>query len=508
MSLRGEEANPFQGHVDSTTYPAPRSSPGHEALLPRKKPVPTRIAEVSEHIQSSPNGLKTPVQPELARWGIHWRTPSTMAILFLCGIIFALGHHFYYNSLDGEFNTGRDSQEWAIRIGTALAFLARASLDSAAAMAYMQYSWLRLRKRPTTIGGVDSILGALTDFSALVDMNKFRQSKMSSLLAILVWYVNLHRPSPNDLIFLPLINPLYSRCIPLSAIVPPAALTVNSVLKHDLLSERVPEINWPDLPTQTGGFGYWLGAGEDLYRLATTTAYGMSVLPMVPRYNNYTYDLEFFAPALKCGSVRPEAQAAFNAVLGADWNASPTTQYAYEALLVGSWILSNSNLTSSDPHLLDNELLFRTPDKNFTCQTWNVSYTAQIEFQNGAQSIRILRQRDLERFVSKTERYEVAFGEDPPEAFGYRSWLETIKFLLQGSLFSAGAQGQPRANSTKIMQTGLTGCPEMKLALVLFQTQGVPVVHDYYCRNGTLEKAIEDLGRNITFSLFGYSNGM
>lgn len=236
----------------------------------------------------------------------------------------------------------------------------------------------------------------------------------------------------------------------------------------------------------------------------------MAALPMTPVYNNYSYTFEFLAPALTCGSIRPGAQTAFNEVLGGDWEASPTQIRAYEAQFIEFWNLMHPNLTVSDPHFFDNELWIRTPDKNITCQTWNVSYTAKIEFQNGLQTIMVLEQKDLERFLPKSETYTVAFGEDPPEAFGYRSWLDTIASLLKGSLTAAGAQMQPNVNNTKIVQTGLMGCPEMKPAIVMFQAgiETAPLVHDYYCRNGTLEKAIEDLSRNVTFSLFGYANGL
>lgn len=157
---------------------------------------PTFIAETVEHVQSPSNGPENPIR--LAQWSMYWRTPSTMVVLFVCGIVFALAHHFYYNSLEGQFNTSQDSQEWAVRIGTGLAFLAKASLCAAAAMAYRQYSWLRMRKRPTTIGGIDSILGSLEDFSALVDIDMLRQSKMTTLLAILIWWAQLSRPNPNQ----------------------------------------------------------------------------------------------------------------------------------------------------------------------------------------------------------------------------------------------------------------------------------------------------------------------
>lgn len=280
-------------------------------------------------------------------------------------------------------------------------------------------------------------------------------------------------------------------------------MTVVSSLHPNTLEVRVPEINWPGLPYLTGGFGYWTDAGQDLYRVATTTAYGMSVLPMVPLFNNYSYELEFFSPALKCGAIRPEAQAAFDDSLGEDWEASTTKEFAYQALV------PSSAVNESDSRAFSNELWLRTPDKNLTCQTWNVSYTARIEFQNSAQSILVIREVDLERFLPKTNIYEVAWGEDPRDAFGYRSWLESIVSILEGGAMAGGAQFTQNI-STKVLNTGLLGCPEMEPTLDLYREtkSSAPLTYDYYCRNGSLEKAIEDLGRNLTFSLFGYANGM
>ena len=64
--------------------------------------------------------------------------------------------------------------------------------------------------------------------------------------------------------------------------------------------------------------------------------------------------------------------------------------------------------------------------------------------------------------------------------------------------------------TAKIAQTGLMGCLEMKPALQMYEGQvnAVPLVSDHDCQNGTLEKAVEDLSRNVTFSLFGYRNAL
>jgi hypothetical protein len=35
-----------------------------------------------------------------AVWGLGWRSPTLMVVLYLCGVAFSVGHHLYYNSLD------------------------------------------------------------------------------------------------------------------------------------------------------------------------------------------------------------------------------------------------------------------------------------------------------------------------------------------------------------------------------------------------------------------------
>ena len=131
---------------------------------------------------------------------IDWKTPALTAALFLCGIAFALGHHFYYGALNGESTTSKSSQEWAVRIGLGLAFLARGSLVAAASLAYEQYTWLRLKGQPMTLRGIDGIFAALANFGALIDFHSFRQAPINILLAVLIWYVrsdkSLHRIVP------------------------------------------------------------------------------------------------------------------------------------------------------------------------------------------------------------------------------------------------------------------------------------------------------------------------
>ncbi|KAI9828006.1 MAG: hypothetical protein M1819_006849 [Sarea resinae] len=71
--------------------------------------------------------------------------PSRKALLrmvlpFLLGVCAAIGHHVYYESLAGTLAGSAHRQQWSSFIGTAFAFLAKASFVSAVAVAYIQPS--------------------------------------------------------------------------------------------------------------------------------------------------------------------------------------------------------------------------------------------------------------------------------------------------------------------------------------------------------------------------------
>jgi hypothetical protein len=47
--------------------------------------------------------------------GIYWWSPAGMIGFFLCGIVFSIAHHAYYESLDGRRVGNDQEQQWAIR---------------------------------------------------------------------------------------------------------------------------------------------------------------------------------------------------------------------------------------------------------------------------------------------------------------------------------------------------------------------------------------------------------
>jgi hypothetical protein len=110
---------------------------------------------LAEHAPFNP--FDTNVTTKADRWHISRRVPLAMILFMLLGVAFAMAHHFYYNSLDGK-PVVETEQEWAVRIGTGLAFLTKACLIASAAISYQQHYWRVLRSRPISIKGIDDIM--------------------------------------------------------------------------------------------------------------------------------------------------------------------------------------------------------------------------------------------------------------------------------------------------------------------------------------------------------------
>ena len=76
---------------------------------------------------------------------LDWTVASKMVNLLVAGVIIAAIHHLFYAILDGkQAHSGASSwdtenQAWSVRIGTALALLAKTCLAGAVAMAYQQH---------------------------------------------------------------------------------------------------------------------------------------------------------------------------------------------------------------------------------------------------------------------------------------------------------------------------------------------------------------------------------
>jgi hypothetical protein len=247
----------------------------------------------------------------------------------------------------------------------------------------------------------------------------------------------------------------------------------------------VPSVNWSNVQfVQIGGRGEFADAGQSTYRVVTASAYSGSILPMTALYPNYTYTLTFQGPRLRCGDVKD--QPLFDK-LRLNKSTFKTANIAYNATNPFS-VLNYTQVPEENTY----DIFFYTKTRNFTCETWNVTYTADFSFTNGEQSIDVTNVQYDHRFVPvKLEYYSC-----PYDLCGYKGWFEAVSAMFTGSAYTAGAYDNFYAN-TRILQTALIGCPEMSSAAELSDILGIA------CPGPSLEWAIETLSQNATLSFFG-----
>jgi len=109
--------------------------------------------------------------------------------LFVVGIVLALGHHFYYQSLDGTVVSSDTRQEWALRVGTAFAFLTHSSLVASAGTAYAQRLWVTVKGKQFRLEALDNIFSLQSSPFSFFSWEVLSRAKVLCLLGLCIWYV-------------------------------------------------------------------------------------------------------------------------------------------------------------------------------------------------------------------------------------------------------------------------------------------------------------------------------
>ncbi|OBS20354.1 hypothetical protein FPOA_06726 [Fusarium poae] len=154
----------------------PSSEPQSDSALPNSE---------SQKDASQRHGF---VQNMFQHWEVYRSRPWNMCLLLLLGTAFAVGHHLFYLNLDGKSAT---EQSLMLRYGTILAFCAKASLGTAAAIAFQQRAWLVIRHKMARLDTVDSIFTANTDIFSLLTWSSIKKAKIGTLIAIYCWITPL-----------------------------------------------------------------------------------------------------------------------------------------------------------------------------------------------------------------------------------------------------------------------------------------------------------------------------
>jgi hypothetical protein len=132
--------------------------------------------------------------------GVPWTTPAMMVSSLVAGCLLCLGHHLFYTGLagstapTGEYDiagTSVSKQKFNTAIGTAFAFLIKAALALAVAIAYTQAFWRSARnstkgQRLSTLDTTFSVLGNLLN---LAKLHVWVRYPLLLLMAVIAWCV-------------------------------------------------------------------------------------------------------------------------------------------------------------------------------------------------------------------------------------------------------------------------------------------------------------------------------
>ncbi|KAI0845703.1 hypothetical protein F5Y00DRAFT_245797 [Daldinia vernicosa] len=457
---------------------------------------------------------------------IRLQDPLLAIAFFVGGILAAVGHHLYYERLNDTPVTSEDLQVWSIRIGTGLALLTRCGLVAAIGIAAVQQTWLSLRKRAMSIGGIDSMFDIMGNPWSFLNRDFLTHAKRLAVLAAIAWL------------------------LPIITIVTPATLSVESRTIHDSVTTKVPFYNFSNTDGwgTYGGFGFISGVAPEIARLFTRTYISNSPIPQTPPFANASYDLNFWAPSYKCSNASEIIRTRNNRTWDLVYYNYTNFEEAFNAEIAKP--ISTGNFSSGAPPLIykstapsrmNNMILIGANGRNenwgntdhnyLVCQLYNTSYSVTMRFDNGVQSIheKSITHVNSQEWDGERGRFSVvlANGLCAPDPAANNATICPTYYMVQ-YIFTRFLTGQVRINAggqlifqsdgfegnivevgeTPFFQSGLRDCPEIWNSTGYQSASGGPLAFQSLnrCPGGTLATAIESLSRNFTYSLLTYSN--
>ncbi|PTB48336.1 hypothetical protein M431DRAFT_513743 [Trichoderma harzianum CBS 226.95] len=462
----------------------------------------------------------------MALFKAHWAVPSLMIGCLLCGIAFALGHHFFYSSLNAKIVQSNIEQEWNIRIGTGMAFLVKTCLTAAAGFAYTQLLWTTLRSRHATLKGVDAMFSVTTNAWEFLTLELWRKGFGLVLIAGILW------------------------ALPIVAVFTPAALTVqpSKQLNETKHIKPLPTINstspYPFAQWGNEGGGGYVAPSVAVARLVSSVASQGTILPIQAPYANSSYSLDFYGPSLSCGPLGGNSafhaayDKTFQEAYGSIWGMSNqvVTYFSFVPQTArdnktGDTIINWENRTLSglraifDPQtILDLSGNLATIDdtassadhqarcrffvgfptygsfanRTIECGLYNSSYSVDLGFENGKQTINI---RNLTRLNPVSVATVTGQGDHTLPEVAYVSIMDSLGGILMGKII-ATRYGSLQPVRTQVLSTVLTQTHDMQYLQNGFGQTGILGEKSGNGTNLTMAETLEQLVSNITLSLF------
>lgn len=502
-----------------------------EASKTKTRPAAVSIASTSPNIDQR---RRSSVAPG-AQFHIYWRSVVTMILAFLLGLGSALALHGYYSSLNGKIVGDTDQQQTALRIGTTLAFITQISFATSINYAYVQALWKALKRSIISINGIDAGFAASESLLSFLDLEMLAKLRLASFLALVAW------------------------CIPISSLITPATLNVDSVLQQSSQMMNVPALDISQ-STVAQDFAFYVSRSATLQkylrprtiltRLAVATSTTGQILPLVPPAINATYEQSFLGPYVQCqdanqsiinqidaanqrrkaaldSSIKELANDYFAFVPALsnmnDLSPNATVQIANLTDVNGALYASNQ-LWLNFPRYNANDISFNVsnvPNPHYLmCELHNASYHVNFTWNNGTQLLDIL---SLDVLDATPYPVNPSYSASDEDNMAYSAYMWAISSQLTGTMgfyqdvSTNDTNNQIIANrtyseiATNIDETSLLGTSDLNSYFIqnhfltnqnaseLFSSQRLQDMA--LARNRTLDALIPELSLNTTLSL-------
>jgi hypothetical protein len=118
----------------------------------------------------------------------------------LAGILVAIGHHQFYQGLNGKPVSSTawaigdyvlDPQQRTIFVGTTLTFLAKFFFGLCVGKAFDQQLWFTIHRKLIKIKGLDALFSVLGDPIALLAPEMLLRAKTAVFVAVIAWCLSI-----------------------------------------------------------------------------------------------------------------------------------------------------------------------------------------------------------------------------------------------------------------------------------------------------------------------------
>ncbi|KAL2870094.1 uncharacterized protein BJX67DRAFT_306669 [Aspergillus lucknowensis] len=433
------------------------------------------------------------------RDGVHWRMPTAMALCWFIGLglaighhfyyySLAIGHHFYYYSLDGTIVPGQSQQEWALRIGTGMAFLTKTFLTTAVGIACVQNLWWILRWKPVRMSTLDSMWDIRGSIFNLFDLHIWLRGPNVALLGLISW------------------------CIPLVTVVTPSTLSVRPMIGAVTHQQQMPVIDFDFDKFYTMDDGGPAGPSPAITRFVAGGVIQGTILtvPAAPAPNS-SYTLSFTGPLIQCinssdyvsQQVQDWAQkhgehytsfmafepSSDNMTIGLDILNNADTHYSYEDYEMGD---ENADVAGK---LVLAIWPFMNIDERWVveCGMYNASYTVNFNFTNSIQSTEVTNLEVLNRVLAHRQ-HEMPRPDNEDQLFAFTGMMSAFTDVLVGTCQTVPS----RCSGTQLYSTALIESQQI-WDLVYGSDKTLKPT------NTSLRSIVDvasELGKNLTLSFF------